>query len=237
MCAARTLAVVTWLGASLFGMRGAAADSLRQLSEDSRARIARGEQVVYEQTVKGSHWPALTIYQVIRATPEEAAAVFTDYGGEAGYLESCCGIVKSVVTDPAVGGDPRARLVYYEQRVPALSNERYTLLEVMSRGADGSFAVTWRKFSGQTRAADIVGHASLEPFGTNTLLVYYNFTDMPTFGSGLFAGRYVARTERTLVAMRAHMEQLAAQGGAPLQSELSRLHRAFEARGVTAPAS
>ena len=33
MSAARTLAVVTWLGASLFGMRGAAADSLRQLSE------------------------------------------------------------------------------------------------------------------------------------------------------------------------------------------------------------
>ena len=53
---------------------------------DERAAIDSGRQLVVVEKVKGSSWPRVTVYQFIAASPEEVAAIFTDYALHASFL-------------------------------------------------------------------------------------------------------------------------------------------------------
>jgi hypothetical protein len=56
-----------------------------QLSVEQMERVARGEPVQVLTAVEGSSWPRSTVYQFIEATPEECAAVLSDYALQEHY--------------------------------------------------------------------------------------------------------------------------------------------------------
>ncbi|APR83698.1 Hypothetical protein A7982_09047 [Minicystis rosea] len=198
-----------------------------RLPARSRAALDRGAQVVRTQEMEGSKWPAVTVYQLVAVPPEVAMAVFTDFGGQAAYLKDCCGLLQSIVKDPAVDGDPRVQRVFYEIAVPVFSNEQYELLETLAKNTDGSYSVTWRKIGTGGHSDDIVGQAIFEPQGDGTLLYYNNFVKMNAVGAGLFAGRSVDATKTTIRAMARNMEERYAAGGRRLRDDLARLRAAF----------
>jgi hypothetical protein len=204
----------------------ALAGTFDQLSADDRARLDRGEQVVHTQSMAGSSWPAVTVYQVVAASPEEAAAVFTDFGDHAGYLHDCCGVVQSVVRDAAVGGDPRAQRVFYEISVPVVSNDQYELVEVLSKDGD-AYVVSWRKVGSGGHTESILGRARFEPHGDKTLFTYHNAVKMTAFGAGVFSGWAIDRAKTAVGAMGRHIEQVAASGGSALDAHLARLRAAL----------
>ena len=219
-------AALTALAVTLLAM-GAFADVFSKLSSDSQAKLGRGEMVVRTQDMSGSNWPAVTLYQLVDATPEEAVAVFTDYASQAGYLGDCCGVVRAVVNDPAVGGDPRVQRVLYEIKVPVFANDQYELVETLSQGEGGTYSVSWRKVGNAGRTDNIIGRAYFEPHGNGTLFLYDNFIKMTAFGSGLFAGQALEKTKTTVDAMARRMEQLHERGGPDLQANLARLRAAL----------
>jgi hypothetical protein len=55
------------------------------LTPDQRAAVERGEPVQVLENVASSPWPRARVYQFIDATPEESAAVLSDYGHQAEY--------------------------------------------------------------------------------------------------------------------------------------------------------
>jgi hypothetical protein len=210
-----------------FAARGALAGMFEQLPAESRAQLERGEQVVRTWDMKGSNWPAVAVYELVAAPPEEAMAVFTDFGAQASYLRDCCGVLRSVVRDPAVGGDTRVQRVFYELQVPVVSNDQYELIEVMSKGDDGTYGVSWRKVGSGGHSDDIAGRARFEPHSLGTLFYYYNFVKMTAFGSSLLSGQAVDKTRTTVHAMATHMERMHAHGSAVLDAELVRLRAAL----------
>jgi hypothetical protein len=220
-CAAMAALTITLVA------RGALAGMFEQLPDDVRARLERGEQVVRTESKEGSAWPAVTVYQMVAASPEEAMAVFTDYGAQASYLGDCCGLLQSVVRDAAVGDDPRAQRVFYEVSVPVVGKDQYELVEVMSKGDDDSYGVSWRKVGGGGHSEAISGRAHFEPHHYKTLFYYHNFAKVNAFGAGLFSDWSVDKTKTTVDAMSKHMEQMHASGGAELEAEIARLHAAL----------
>jgi len=203
-----------------------AADLFDKLPVAVRAQLERGEQVVRTHDVPGSNWPAVTVYQLADVPPEVAAAVFTDFADQVSFLRACCGVRQSVLRDAAVAGDPRVVRVFYELSVPVFSNERYELLETISKGDDGSYSVIWKKIGESGHAEDIVGRVYFEPRGAGTLVSYYNLVKMNVFGSSLFAGQSVDRTRSTVNAFVRRMEQIQAHGGEKLEADLARLRAA-----------
>lgn len=200
---------------------------LDPLSPIERAQIDAGVPIVKSREMAGSSWPAVTVYQLVDATPEEAMAIFTDFGEQASYLRDCCGLLESRVIDPAVNGDRRTQRVLYELQVPVVSNERYELREELSRGSDGSYSVAWTKVSRGGHSAGIVGRAVFEPRHGKTVFSYYNYTRMTEPGAGFFAGQSVERAQRTVTAMARHMEQERRSGGAGFLRDLARLRAAL----------
>ena len=206
--------------------RRAAASGFDQLPVEVRVRLERGEQIVFTQAVAHSKWPAVNVYQVVAAPPEEAAAVFTDYGAEASYLRECCEMRRSEVRDPAVGGDKRVQRVYYEVAVPLFANERYELLETVSRSGE-SYMVEWRKVGTEGRSDEIVGRALFEPHpGGKTYMTYHNLTRMNATGAGLFKDQSTERTVKILRTITERAARMHAAAGDPLAPQLERLREA-----------
>ena len=207
--------------------QSASARVIDQFSAAEIAQLDRGVPVVKSQEMPGSSWPAVTVYQLVNTTPEEAMAVFSNFGEQASYLRGCCGVLQSRVIDAAVGGNRRVQRVLYELEVPVVSNERYELREELSKGPGGSYSVIWRKVSTGGHSDDIVGRATFEPRGGKTVFSYYNFTRISELGAGFFAGQSVERAQRTVVEMARHMEKMKAGGTVDFQRDLFRLRAAL----------
>lgn len=223
---ALTFALLTGLAVAL-AAPGASAELFDKLPARSRAQLERGEQVVRTQDMEGSKWPAVTVFQLASVPPEIAAAVFTDFAAQPSYLHNCCGLIQAIVKNPAVGGNPRVQRVFYEIEVPVFANERYELLETISKGEDGTYSVTWKKIGSGGRADDVVGRADFEPHGDGTMFVYYNYVKMNAFGSGAFADQSVERTALTVNAMVKHMQHVYTSGGRRLRADVARLRQAL----------
>jgi hypothetical protein len=169
------------------------------------------------------------VYQYIKATPEEAAAVFTDYNRHATYIPN---LKRSKISRVI---DPRTVDVDFTLRVPVVADERYTTRNQLSTYSTGTaFRVSWALVrASSTRAT--VGHVRFEPYRnrrlkmTGTLMAYYNFV---TPGSKLAGIGFIRRKGLSQMrdAVRAIVRQIEverAKNPALFRKQLSTLRAAL----------
>lgn len=194
-----------------------------------REAVDRGELVVTMQERAESHWPAVTVYVFIDATPEAAAAVFTDYQRHATYIPSVTRSHVSRVIDPATVE------VDYTLAVPIVSDEEYTVRDRITRDSAGRYRVDWTLVRASTTKGT-VGHALFASY-TNarsgrvgTLLEYYNFVTPGSrlAGLGFIKNQSVGRVRETARAVARQVE-LERGNDALMQKRLARLHAAIAA--------
>ena len=136
---------------------------------DYVAQIEKGEQVFLTQYVNTSNWPKVWIYQIIDASPEEVAAVFFDYAHHKDFFPSM------YQSDIKQWINPREAKVQYSISVPVVSDEVYTVHDILSAYDGGkSFLVTWKMLQG-IHTVDTVGSIKMEAHGNKTIIEYYNF--------------------------------------------------------------
>jgi len=196
------------------------------LASDQANAVARGELVTVQEARPGSPWPAVWVALFIAASPEEAAAVFTDYESHVRTLPSIRQSTISRIVSPSVTE------VDYTLEVPIATDEDYTVRNTVSRPGDG-YLVEWVMLRARSTKAT-VGHASFAPYRTadgrsGTLLTYVNFV---TPGSRLAAiplvrNRALARVRETARAIRAQVERERGDS-ALMQPRLARLGRATD---------
>lgn len=155
-----------------------------------------------------SPWPAMTIVTFVRATPEEAAAIFTDYESHASFLPSTRLSRISRVIAP---GDVE---VDYVVALPIVSDERYTVRDRLSRDSSGAgYRVDWTLVRASSTKAT-TGHARFTPMldpqtgASGTRFEYHNFV---TPGSrvasiGFIKNRALKEMEQTAAALAARIE-------------------------------
>src|SRR5919201_317961 len=128
-----------------------------ELSPAQQAVVDSGGQVFSTKKLEGSPWPAAFVYQYIDATPEEAAAVFTDYERHATFAPK---LKRSKISRVI---DPRTVEVDFELNVPLVKDERYTTRHVLSTYDGGaSYRVDWTLVRASSTKAN-VGHVRFEP--------------------------------------------------------------------------
>ncbi len=145
-----------------------------ELSAAQRDSLDRGDLVILSEQRPTSPWPAVTVYVFSDATPDEAAAVFTDYEDHVNYVPAATKSRISRVIDRST------MEVDYTIAVPLLPDENYTVRDRISRAGADAWRVDWMLVrASSTRAT--VGHAIFSPYvnrrtkRTGTLLEYHNF--------------------------------------------------------------
>jgi len=187
------------------------------LTPDQQKKIQAGQQVVVMQDAQGSPWPKLWVYQRIEATPEESAAVFADFELAQTYIEN---ITKSKISKVI---SKNTFEVDYSLSVPLLSDEHYTVRDVVTSYDNGqSYHVEWNLVRATSTKAS-TGYAKFERLGNATLVAYYNFVVPGAFGAGLVKDRAMKQVRETVAATGKQIEKERTANRGLLEKQLQAL--------------
>lgn len=144
---------------------------LDDLPEAMRSGVEAGEQVMLEEEVEDMPWPRVHIYQTVDASPEQVAAVFTNYGNARNFIPN---VIESTI-DREVS--PCVNEVSYTVDVPLFPDESYTVRNALARDPEGGLSVSWDLLRARsTRHA--AGKLTIQPLGDGrSALRYSNLVD------------------------------------------------------------
>ena len=146
-----------------------------ELTPEQRRTVDSGGQVFVAEDVAGSSWPRACTYQFVAASPDEAAAVFTDYARHAAFIPD---IKKSAVS---LVIDQRTAEVDYVLDIPIVADEAYTVRDQVSATPDGTqYRVDWTLVRASSTKATVGGvrferYSTADPAREGTLMAYCNF--------------------------------------------------------------
>ena len=204
----------------IFGKKG----NCTQISNEDMAAIQKGEQILCTEDVSGSSWPRVYIYQRVEATPEEAAAVMFDVEASTQYIPSMkYAKIKNFV-------DAKTLEVDYTMSVPVLSDENYTVKDILSTVTDSTggkgYRFDWSKIRADS-AKEIIGSAVLTQLGTGTLISYINFVKPGMAFAGLFKGRAIEQVKIGVQALSKRITEGHINPDPYLNRELETLRKAL----------
>lgn len=213
------------------------AQAVEELSREQRSMVDAGRQLFLTWDVGGSPWPRTCVFQYVDATPEEAAAVFTNYERHTAYIPDLRKAKISRVVDAVT------KEVDYTLRVPIVSDEEYTVRNTLSSYAGGkSYRIEWTLVRAtSTKATE--GSVRFEPHHLEgprrdgTLMAYCNLV---TPGSRLAKLRIIrskalAQVRETARAIVAEVERERRMERALLAAELLALRSALAGSGEQMP--
>jgi hypothetical protein len=204
-----------------------AAQAVAELSADQRALLDSTRQVSIVTEITGQKWPRTCVYQFIQSTPEEAAAVFTDYDRQKSYVSS---LHKSAISRVI---DKRTVEVDYTLDVPIVADEDYTVRDRLSSDTT-SYRVDW-SFVRASSTKAIEGNARFEPYSraisdsAGTLLAYCNLVTPGSrlAGLGFVKSRATNEVRATAKAIAMEVERERTRDHALLEIQLRALRTAL----------
>lgn len=173
----RIALVIALLPGSALPLVVRAQDSARTpaetLSAAQRATFERGQPVQVLDPVPHLPWPRSRVYQFVDATPEQGAAVLTDYERQATYQPTVK--VSRLVNRPSAN----EAVVHFVIDIPVLPDEAYDMWQQVTCRA-GEYTVRWRALGDEASDAParVSGSARFLPWGntstgaTGTMLIY-----------------------------------------------------------------
>lgn len=185
-----------------------------------------GAQEIVREHRPASPWPAVTIVTWVDATPEEAAAVFTDYARHAEFIPS------TKLSRISRIHAPNDVEVDYVVALPIVSDEAYTVRDRLTRDSSG-YRVDWTLVrASSTRGT--VGHARFIPAinpktgRPGTRFEYHNFVTPGSriAGLGFAKNRALKEMEHTAAAFARRFE-FEKQNRVVMQARLASLRAAL----------
>ena len=192
------------------------------LTGAQKTDINLGRQVMVLTDVAGAVWPRVTVYQAGSASPEEFAAVFSDYDSAVNYVPN---LLKSTISKRMSSTQV---WVDYILDVPfPIPNEAYTVEDTLSHDAtDGSFRVDWHLIKA-TSTKSTVGFVQVEALGTESLVVFQNFMVPGIPGAGAVRGNAIQQVQDTIQSTWDQTLKLKANSNAHLQELVLALKKAL----------
>jgi hypothetical protein len=203
----------------------------QQLSAEQRALIDAGHQLFLTWDVPGSPWPRTCAFENIDASPEEAAAAFTNYSRQRAYIPRIRKSLVSRVVDPATAE------VDYTLDVPMVADEDYTVLDRVSVDDGGaSYMIGWTLVRATSTKA-IAGSVRFESHRlerTQRDVTLMSYCNLVTPGSGLaklsfVKSRALAQARDAAHAIVVEVERERTSDRALLDAEVERLRAALAA--------
>lgn len=197
----------------------------KELTEAETKTLQEGKLVVKIQEIKDSAWPEITYYALIEASPLEAVGIFAAYDIQKDYIPN---VIKSTVVKHITATDVHTE---YEHHVPfPLSNAHYT------HGAklfhyENDYEMTWYMVK-STSTDEVRGSAYFTPAAGKTLFRYHSYIKPKSIFGGLVKKIMLKDVEKTISAIRGHIEKLKRENS-PLVTKYSEfINRALKGEFV-----
>jgi hypothetical protein len=177
------------------------------LSTDDQNKVKAGDQVMTTEVLDGYPWPRVRVYQLVKATPREVMAVFTDYNKACHFVPNC---LKSEISKKI---NPLVTEVDYVIDVPMLADEAYTVRDVLSTGPGGALMLKWKMLKA-TSIEESQGNLYAEPFGNDASIIRYtNLVKPSSIAAPLLKGMAMGQMKDTVQAIVTQVEKTRANPG------------------------
>lgn len=191
------------------------------LSDDEKNQVQAGSQVVKTVDVAGASWPKVSVYQYVKATPEEVIGVFTDYERAREYMG---GLKKSTISKRI---NARTVEIDYILGLPLIADEWYTVRDELSDYDNGhSFQVTWTRVRAYS-SPSIDGSMKVEALGSGSIISYYNFVVSSRSGAGFMYKKAIARVRDSVRDIQREVERVKNEDPSYLQSRVTAVKEAL----------
>ena len=200
---------------------GQTAEILGELDSAQKATLKKGSQVVVIEDIKGKPWPRVTIYKLVRATPEEVAAVFFDYEDNKSFVPN---LLKSEISKRI---SPQSSEVDYGVDVPILPDEYYTVRNTITRIAPDQYRIDW-KLVRAVQTKDSVGSFRIEPYEDQTLICYQNLVTPGSSMAGLLRKTAISQMKDAATAIAQRAETLKTGDPEQLKKQVEELRAALK---------
>jgi hypothetical protein len=173
--------------------------SSNNLPDNDLHKLSKGEMILIKREVKGSVWPALTIYKKIDVTPLEAASIFMAFDHQKSYVMD---VIKS---NPISMDSPTSVTVEYERKNPwPVPDESYTNVHHFKKLPNGYHINWWALESSNTEK--VVGDAYFVDFKGKTLLQYKIEVHPKLKIAGMFTGTMIEKTKDGIEGVVSYIE-------------------------------
>jgi hypothetical protein len=194
------------------------------LSAEQLAQVERGEAVQVLQALPESPWPRSTVYQFIEATPEQSAAVLSDYALQSKYIPK----VKRSKVLATRNGETDVQYVF---SIPVYPDEHsISRQRVVVAGAE--YRVEWHTVVDSAAKGSVTnGSATFRPWTnprtgrTGTLMIH----DQGVVPASMFArvpmvrNKAIEASREAAAAIRKQVEHEVLKDSALLQAQVTRM--------------
>ncbi|MCK4889359.1 MAG: hypothetical protein KAS97_05460 [Candidatus Aminicenantes bacterium] len=161
--------------------------------------IRNGELVYRKKEIKGTPWPEITVFGIIKATALESTAVFYAYHEHKEFLPD---LLSSV---PVRYISPTDLHIKFEMKVPwPLRNSRYITGNRFSTYGDGGYRIEWYNVTSSS-SKDTNGAVTFLPYEQRTMFIYRTFIHPKSKLAGLFKKRML---KEVLISVRAIISRI-----------------------------
>lgn len=145
------------------------ASSAETLTPQQMALLSHGKPLILEREIPDQPWPELTIWQLVKCTPEELAGVFWDSELDANYLPGCLDV--RILSRPT----PSIQKARFRLKMPFFLPDEVYVSEIRLLPAPpGSYRISWKVLE-SIYAKSCDGEILIQPHEGMTLIRYKNF--------------------------------------------------------------
>lgn len=208
------------LAGCLLSVSARAGSIVEDLNASQLGQIKAGQQLTITEEVEGKPWPKVKIYRIVKATPEETAAVFLDYKNAKQFVPN---VIKSDIANQV---SPSVAEIDYGIDVPILPDEYYTVRNTLTSSGPGCYKFHWKLLKAiQTK--DSEGTFRAEPFEGGTIISYHNLVTPGSSMAGLLRGKALSQMKETVEALAARVEKEKASMPEELKRQVAALQKAL----------
>jgi hypothetical protein len=185
------------------------------LTPNQLAQLSPGKPLVISRDLPDEPWPEMTIWQLVKCSPELVAGVFWDSELDPDYLPGC--LQTKVISRP----EPSVQQAWFRLKMPLfLPDEVYVSEIKLIPQAPGSYKITWKVLE-SIYAKSCTGEILIQPHeGGMSLIRYRNFMVPRSKMAKLLKRPGIARVVESFQALVAQVEKEAA--GSPELPEKQR---------------
>lgn len=190
------------------------------LTPTQLAQLSNGKPLVLNKEIPGQPWPEMTIWQLLKCSPEVIAGVFWDSELDPTYLPGC--LETRIISRPA----PSVQKARFRLKMPLfLPDEVYTSEIELIPQPPGSYKITWKVIE-SVYAKSCNGEILIQPHEVMALVRYKNFMVPRSKIAGLLKSPGMSRVVESFHALVAQTEKEVSESSFLLEQQRKALQLA-----------
>ncbi len=195
-----------------------------ELTPAEMEQLENGEVIIRNKKIKGAPWPELTLFCIIKATPEECAAILSDYPNQKNFTQDLMEVtIRKQIS-------PIRKIVSFTTNVPwPAANDKTVTDNQLSLSTNGIYQVKW--FMVESTSLKINrGFARFSPRGGDyTLYCYQTFVHPKSALAGMVKKRMINKVLKAVRSFAKYVEQLKARTRPLLKKSIRAMKEALNA--------